>query len=408
MNRISLSILVLSALLAALAAGCASPAQTAAPTIARSQPTLVPTPVSPTAAPGSALEVTVTPHIIGRVTQALEPVPGARVEIRQGDKAVAQAVASADGAYNLIIPPSGDYTLVVVWPDGQAQAGAPLHLPQPVPPEFVVNLDKNIQVVEPAINAELNASPLLRWTQTPGASRYHVVVVDAGTTELAMQPAESTGTSLQVTPEIKTGRTYDWSVDALDSSGKRVAALTGRFTLKGSQVSAPPTAPVPAYLEGVPPECLVRGRQTKSYVMRQDDYCFIYPARFEQGNLSNRQPNILGPALDKSLDPLRANLTIEVKPANGKGLDSLVDEALKEFAGMSGIQPIKRTSITLAQGPAIVAEPIPGRLSSRVVFTVHGDKLYRLAFWPVGMPQAQADMDELYNMVTSSFGHLIK
>ena len=97
-------------------------------------------------------------------------------------------------------------------------------------------------------------------------------------------------------------------------------------------------------------------------------------------------------------------VTTKTGPASST-LDGSVDEALAEFADFKAWE-IKRTPAKVEGEPAIVVEPVPGRLSGRALYFMHGNTFYKLYFWPAGVKLAQADLAELYETVTGSFRFL--
>jgi hypothetical protein len=115
---------------------------------------------------------------------------------------------------------------------------------------------------------------------------------------------------------------------------------------------------------------------------------------------------IVGPALEKTADPIFASLEVTVTdvPA-GSNLGDLVNEALREFVDVTAWE-IRRTPTQVGGEAAVIAEPIPGRLSSRHLYFLHGKTFYKLSFWPVGTKLAQADLSELYKSVAGSFRFL--
>jgi hypothetical protein len=82
---------------------------------------------------------------------------------------------------------------------------------------------------------------------------------------------------------------------------------------------------------------------------------------------------------------------------------------LKQFEGM-GAPAVERQEFAIGGGPAEVMEVVPGRTGSREVWalTNNGARLYRFIFTPSvrDFPQAQADVEELFNTVTAHFAFL--
>ena len=172
--------------------------------------------------------------ISGKLTQAMTPVPGARLHLRTANttEVVVVAPADADGRYTLTNPPAGDYQAFVMWPDGSSTpTGIPLLIPTEGAGAFVMPIDRNLQLLEPAINARLAVAPTLRWTSAAGATHYQLTLIDAGTTELIEQQAAIAATDYRVAAALQPGRTYEWTIDALDANNSRLGWLIGRFTV---------------------------------------------------------------------------------------------------------------------------------------------------------------------------------
>jgi len=405
MQRTLLSAGTMSVLLALLVAGCAiaTPEPVAQPT-----PTPAPTVMAPEATEVSSAAGT---QITGKVLYGGEPVPHARVELRtpgwqtKPGPAVASAEADAQGQFVLENIPAGDYTLIGIFPDGEEDSGGwpPVTIATgETITELTVPLERGLQLLEPASGAQVEASSTLRWEGFLDAARYRVWVVDAGTTELAFDQV-TPDTSLVVTPPLKPGRTYNWMVNALAEDDTIRATGSSQFTVVGATEEA--ATPANPDLAGLPPSCQTGSDQLAVYADRLAGYCFLYPARFEVGEFGPGQPGIFGPPLDESLDPLRASLQVEVTevPA-GTDLATAVETFLHEFAAIQGLT-ISREPTIVASEPAEILEPIPGRLSSRDVIVLHGDRQYRLIFQPAPgeAPAAAADVQELFETVTGSF-----
>ena len=68
------------------------------------------------------------------------------------------------------------------------------------------------------------------------------------------------------------------------------------------------------------------------YINEMDGYCFAYPINFTLGDQPSDQPDVLGPALDDSSEPIHATLTVEFSPATEQSLREQVEAYLKEFS----------------------------------------------------------------------------
>lgn len=181
----------------------------------------------PTAAVTESTGATAT-SITGRVVWGAEPLPGARVELRTADwranpdAVLASTVAEASGEYVLHDAPScDDCLLFAITPDGSGgrQMPTPVRLTAGQSLTGVdVYLVQDLELLEPASDAEVEPTPTLHWAALPEASGYRVFVIDAGTTELMLDTAVA-ATSLMIAAPLEPGRTYEWVVNALAAGG---------------------------------------------------------------------------------------------------------------------------------------------------------------------------------------------
>jgi hypothetical protein len=93
---------------------------------------------------------------------------------------------------------------------------------------FVVKAD--LALLEPADGAQVDVSPMLRWTSFPGATQYHVLVLnsDAFPPEVVFDQVTA-DTNLTVTPELIPGTGYSLTVQALDGDGVTLAESNTLF-----------------------------------------------------------------------------------------------------------------------------------------------------------------------------------
>lgn len=428
-RRIAVSTLlvILALVLSACAPIAALP--TAAPgTAAASTPR--PAVASATAAPAEATAAPATPLapataeqgklFAGTVKHAGQPVPGARVELRElgwatnRTPAVATAQAGAQGAFSLANPPVGDFSVIGVFPDGEMDAGGWPPVSIAAGQEitgFVVPLERRLTLLSPIAGAPAAATPALNWRPSQEASRYRVWLIDGGTTELLLDQT-TTGTSMLVTKSLKPG-VYQWVVSGLNASGEIVASAEDTFTVPGAGEPANTPSPEGEADEaaGLPPSCQPRAGETAVYSDRQRGLCFLYPARFEKDAFDPGQIDVVGvvsgPPLDTSADPLRATLLIEVVPAGSPDLDAAVSGITREFEGQAGVR-IRQTQMDLGGTPAVLLEGVPGRGGSRDVVTVQNGLRYRFLFTPEpeAFPQVAGDFQALFETVTQSMTFL--
>ena len=139
------------------------------------------------------------------------------------------------------------------------------------------------------------------------------------------------------------------------------------------------------------------------YINKADGYCFAYPSRFTLGDQPSDKPDVRGPALDDSLEPVHATFSIDVSPAT-------VDETLRAQAEayLRDFSPGDPATYTWTQVPVggeagWMVEPVPARLEWRIVFVLHNGSLFLLYYWPVDIIEAKADLDELTQTTLGSF-----
>lgn len=139
------------------------------------------------------------------------------------------------------------------------------------------------------------------------------------------------------------------------------------------------------------------------YINEMDGYCFAYPSRFTLGDQPSDKPEVLGPALDDSYEPIHAKLTVEVVPADpGRTLLEQAELYLRDF---SVVDPATFTwsQVPVGGETGVVVEPVPAMLAYRIVFVQHNGNLYRLLYWPVDLPEAQTDLNDLTQTTLGSF-----
>ena len=188
----------------------------------------------------------------------------------------------------------------------------------------------------------------------------------------------------------------------LDVEGKQFEARTNQ---DGSQVrfnTMLEGQPIDEEVLDVPETCQAEGLKTfADYI---NAYCFVYPARFEQDERGLAA--VSGPNVGSAIEPVFARLDVFAAPAaHDAALETLVANFIKQFEGPNTPQ-VNRTSLTLGGQPAEMLEPIPGQLSSRIVFALHNGIFYQLIFWPVDEDTVKADFDELYQVVSESFTYI--
>jgi hypothetical protein len=144
----------------------------------------------------------------------------------------------------------------------------------------------------------------------------------------------------------------------------------------------------------------------KVYINEVDGYCFAYPNQFTLGDQPSDKPDVRGPAVDDSVEPIHATLGVEVTPAaTNQTLREQAEAYLKEF---STVDPATFTwsQIQVGGENAWQVEPVPAMLAYRVVFVQHNGSIFRLMYWPVDIPEAQPDLNDLTQTTLGSFAFL--
>jgi hypothetical protein len=138
------------------------------------------------------------------------------------------------------------------------------------------------------------------------------------------------------------------------------------------------------------------------YTNEMDGYCFAYPMNFTLGDQPTDKPNVLGPALDDSVEPIHATLTVEFAPATDKPLREQAELYLKEFS-VADPATYMWAQLQVGGEAGWMVEPVPAMLSYRIVFVQHNGNLFRLMYWPVDISEAQSDLNDLTQTTLGSF-----
>ena len=139
------------------------------------------------------------------------------------------------------------------------------------------------------------------------------------------------------------------------------------------------------------------------YIDEANGYCFAYQSHFTLGDQPSGKPEVRGPAVDNSAEPIHATFSVEVSPAaTDKTLREQAEAYLREF---SVVDPARFTwdQIQVDGEAAWRVEPIPAMLAYRIVFVQHNGSIFRLIYWPVDIPEAQADLNDLTQTTLGSF-----
>jgi hypothetical protein len=183
-------------------------------------------------------------------------------------------------------------------------------------------------------------------------------------------------------------------------------------TVPGGTVpeTAPPTAE-PAEEAAAPSGasaaevCPTPTEDTQVMINVAGGYCFLAPAGYVATEFPPNELIVYAPV---ETEGHRERALINAEPADGRTPADLADAQEADVAANVPGMPITRTATTLGGEEAIVLEVLPGQDLNRVVYTAHGDTVYRLMFVPLdpAMGEAFAQMEELYSLLMSSFTFL--
>jgi hypothetical protein len=177
-----------------------------------------------------------------------------------------------------------------------------------------------------------------------------------------------------------------------------VNGVTGTFTLQVDNVLDEGA--------GGPPGCATPGAGQLLFVSPQNDYCLLYPERFQAEQTVDRPGVVIrGPGVGEGPEAVAATLLINKEPvAEGATLDSILDQFADTYADI----PISRTPATIGGQPAEIVEGLPGVTGSRIGYVLRGSTLYVLTALPVdpAFQQVAPDVEELWTTAIGSFSFL--
>jgi len=188
--------------------------------------------------------------------------------------------------------------------------------------------------------------------------------------------------------------------------GTIVSATQAALAWQVKTVPPPDTSPPPATAAASDDPCTGRGPGKRSYVDEGAGYCLFYPEDFFVERPTTGGVEFLGPALDKSLQPLRGYINISRKePVNGRTLDEIAMSVWKDPRNA-----YRLSNIRLGGKDALVAEDLllgdAGWKIKQVLFT-HKDFIYVISFAPVDttppFDKVLPDIQRFWDLAIPSF-----
>ena len=177
-----------------------------------------------------------------------------------------------------------------------------------------------------------------------------------------------------------------------------------------------PTTPTPEIFIGLAPSptppdgslpltCQVTDLSV--YINEEWGYCLAYPGTFtvDESRAAEGILTLSGPTVEDPTDPVQASLEITAQAVPERSnLEGLVNAYLTSFREGSG--SLRREGGRLGTELAGIVEPVPGRLSSKVMIALHKETLFTLRFHPSDVEIVKADLEALMQTVTGSFAFL--
>lgn len=172
------------------------------------------------------------------------PLADARIELLPDDwrvtgdeTAVGSATSDADGQYTITNVPTGEWSVVAYWPDGErSEGGTPVVdvVAGHTVADTIVRLERSITLLEPDLSQPGSATPTIRWEPIDGIDTYRVLLIDMGTTEAVVQEMVS-GDQLAVAEGmLQPSRSYTLVISGMDAAGEMpLASFTGEYDVAG-------------------------------------------------------------------------------------------------------------------------------------------------------------------------------
>jgi hypothetical protein len=219
------------------------------------------------------------------------------------------------------------------------------------------------------------------------------------------QPAPPPAAAMEMTRQIA-------ATDAPEPA-PRLAPTNSPATLnpqrKATAMSPTPTMqpPGPETTPQIPASCSSQDDGLAAYFNLGNGYCLLYPERFRVGDVTPWMANFYGPPLDKSVEPVQAGFSIQVRQsADGQTLEQVVTEYIQSKVGNT--LPVSRSLTTVGGEAAEIIEGLPGRTGNRQALLIHQDLVYHLVLYPVddSFPQAGPDVEAVWQAATESLTFL--
>ena len=186
-----------------------------------------------------------------------------------------------------------------------------------------------------------------------------------------------------------------------------LAACAPKSQPTPDNILVPPATEVPTQdviAEQAPTEesqsCPVATADLKLMVNTESGFCMLYPAEF---TWNGSQMVVLNPHGLPGDVPGDAWLLVTINEARGQTAAQLADARIAEVG--QGFE-IARTELTIDGKQAILVDGLPAQDSSRYLYVVHNDRLYRFEFMPWFQQDGTTSLEKLYQSVVDSLHFL--
>ena len=139
------------------------------------------------------------------------------------------------------------------------------------------------------------------------------------------------------------------------------------------------------------------------YIDTTNGSCFAYPNNYTIVDQNSGIPEIHGSQIGSELEPVFATLMEEIDPIQpGSSLRLQAETFFSKFSVVDR-STFAWEGVPISGKPGLMVEPIPMQLTWRIIFLPYGDKLFRLMYWPMDVPEVGADLLNLQQVSTQTF-----
>jgi hypothetical protein len=247
----------------------------------------------------------------------------------------------------------------------------------------------------PNAPAETSA-PTVVATATDVAESPTTTATETVTTETATTESATTETTTAtITAEAVTTATV--TADAVTTATVTAGTVTTATVTAGTVTTQTVVAGCPEAIA-----------DTQVIANTAQGFCFLIPADFDFSEFNTPDGYSIGLYGTPTATAHRERGFVDVREVATQTLESSVQSVISDvIAALPAFTPTQ-TSLTLGGVPAIQLDNLPGQDINRKVFAVHEGRLYQLTFMPfdANLPVAQAEMEQLYTLMISSFSFI--